>query len=512
MKVLVVSLLRLGDIIMTAPVLSALRRKYSNCEIHILINNQFATVGEILPQVDHIHLFPRGLLQESLTDGHRPLLDAFYQLDRFAAGLRNEEFDMVLNLTHNRLSGYLCSLIEGREAAGLAIGAQGQVSFGSPWFRYMNERADAIGKDCFHYCDLFLFGSGFKSADREFKLRTTENGEREALDILAGTSSPIFIQPLTSDEKKNWGVGQWIDAMSMLRKSGVGHPLYLLGAPFERRQLVEFQLEAQKKGIAVELAICSLAGAYSLLRRGRLLITCDTAIKHLAAATDCPVIELSLGSSDWRRTGIYKNNAFILQPKTQCHPCIHSGPCHQNDQICARDLTPSVLTNVVWHMIDGTIKLIPDPSVEIIKTFMSPESYWQGLPLASGIELEDIKSMLDRATLKMLLSGEHNERLANYGSAAVEFNSVLRANSRTVDPQRWLKLLEAVEMETKSFEIDVEDAERRFKSFLERSRKESTVDLKAMRQLQQKLEDCKGRLHIRRKLLRTIKETAAEAP
>ncbi len=48
MKILVLSLLRLGDIIQQEPLLRALRAKHPEAQIHLLVNRQFAQVEKLM--------------------------------------------------------------------------------------------------------------------------------------------------------------------------------------------------------------------------------------------------------------------------------------------------------------------------------------------------------------------------------------------------------------------------------------------------------------------------------
>ncbi len=65
MKILVMSLHRLGDIVMTTPILQTLKKKYPQAHIHILMHSQFSGVLPLLQNVDKAifsttNLFKRG--------------------------------------------------------------------------------------------------------------------------------------------------------------------------------------------------------------------------------------------------------------------------------------------------------------------------------------------------------------------------------------------------------------------------------------------------------------------
>ena len=131
MKILVVSLLRLGDVILSTPIIKGLSQKYPNAEIHILMNKQFEGVSGLIPYVSQFHYFDRKLIQDGLVQAERPLFEPYHRLESLLTELDKENYSEVINLTHNKMSGWLCSLIKGKEKKGLAINPRGQASL---WF------------------------------------------------------------------------------------------------------------------------------------------------------------------------------------------------------------------------------------------------------------------------------------------------------------------------------------------------------------------------------------------
>ena len=79
MKVLAVNLLRLGDILLFAPVLKGLKQQDKNTELHVLINKQFQFVESLMPWVDKFILLDRNEMQKGLGEVNRNI---FEPLDR----------------------------------------------------------------------------------------------------------------------------------------------------------------------------------------------------------------------------------------------------------------------------------------------------------------------------------------------------------------------------------------------------------------------------------------------
>src|SRR5579872_4124597 len=101
MKILVVSLLRLGDILLATSVLRSLQKKNPEAEIHILINGQFKSVASLIPYVTKVFTFDRDSLQQIVGQSDRNLLEAYFRIEDLVENLQNEKYDRVINLTHN---------------------------------------------------------------------------------------------------------------------------------------------------------------------------------------------------------------------------------------------------------------------------------------------------------------------------------------------------------------------------------------------------------------------------
>jgi len=134
------------------------------------------------------------------------------------------------------------------------------------------------------------------------------------------------------------------------------HPeahIAVIGAPFERERLGPFVDGLRARGVQAHAAILSFEGAFSLLKRSRLLLSVDTSIKHLAGAARTPVVELCLGSGDFHRTGSYQSGSLIIQSREACAPCVHSKPCHRESQFCASRVPPELVAMVVAEAFAG---------------------------------------------------------------------------------------------------------------------------------------------------------------
>ena len=354
MKVLVVSLLRLGDVILTLPVARGLKEEFADTEVHYLVNDDLAAVCDLMTDVDRVHFFPRKKVQNFVRDCSLPAFLPWQHLERFFRRINSENFDRVINLTHTKLSQYVVSQIEAEDYQGAHTSASGVPAFGSPWFRLLDQWSLDNGSTEFHYADVFFHGSGLRGGSRRSLLRETEAARVEVKPLLAGTAPLICVQALTSDEKKNWGVEKFGETVRLLSQALPNYRYLFLCAPSEAHliQPVIDQLK-QESGAKVDLANVSLGGLVSVLKKSRMLITGDTGVKHIAAAVGCQVLELSMGSSSLTRTGALLEGSLILQSNESCTPCRHSESCHRTEHFCSSGFNPADVAQIAFWSATG---------------------------------------------------------------------------------------------------------------------------------------------------------------
>lgn len=334
MKILVISLLRLGDVLLQVPLLRGLKERYPGCEIHLMVNRQFAQVeGAVQDVVDKILFFERELLQNSCAKKECNIFWGYERLRSDVQEIKQTEYDLLYNFTHNRLSAFLAGLIPAKERKGIYAIRGNFFGLSNPWIQFFNRYFGAPEAMGFHYTELLA-----KSLEIPLPYFSLQRR-------LPSVKTKILIQPLTSDSKKNWNLKNF----SMLAKilpDISGCEVVVLGAPFEKQILQGHFEESQLK-------ICPLVDVIDLLKETRLLITGDTSIKHLAALFDVPTLELALGSSRPLQVGAYSNNSVILQSRVECGPCPHSEPCSRSYHLCGQNLRLDAVTTAANLMLQG---------------------------------------------------------------------------------------------------------------------------------------------------------------
>lgn len=394
MKILVLSLLRIGDLLQQKPLLRRLREKHPAAEIHILANASVLSARGLFPEVDLWHSFDRDRLQQAVGTAEVNLFAPLRELEELIEELSREHYDQLLNFTHNRLSAQLASLIPATEKRGLLAEGISFRTFENSWLRHLNDRFGRRDASPFHYVELLAgaFDLGVIPAP-----------------VVKSGGDHILLQPLTSDAKKNWGLSSWRRLADRLKEQFPGMTLRVLGAPFEAEKLRQvFDNE--------ELEIADWAGLQSLFPRTALLVSGDTSVKHLAALNGVRVLEIALGSADPAKTGTYAQGAWVLHSTVDCAPCPHSSPCRRLSHLCGEVLPVADVTSVAAQILGNSEVNLPreNPSYRLLKTAWSREAGWI-LRDSRSESRTQILEVLDKAAWTLSLSPEE---LAPIGSVS----------------------------------------------------------------------------------------------
>lgn len=353
MKILVLSLLRLGDIVQQKPLLRALRAKYPQAEIHMAMNRQFLAVQSLLDEeVQKFHTFDRDLLQKSMGESAYHILTPLEVLNDFIRGINAEKYDLILNWTHNRLSTYLMGTLEASERQGLFLQEGKLCGLDSPWLRYFNDNFAADGISFFHYVE--LLGMAFDLPVHEYAVRSD-----------ASRSDLVLLQCVTSDAKKNWGISRFRLLKEKIEENFSHLRVQVLVAPGEEESYREI-FESR------DLLVADLAEVKSILAGAKLLISGDTSIKHLAAEAGTPVLEISLGGSRPVKTGSYAEIKLQIQGTSPCYPCTHSKLCSQKSHLCAESVEVDHVFRKVREIFEGRIV-----AAEVDESFEFERAVWR---------------------------------------------------------------------------------------------------------------------------------------
>ena len=276
MNILLLQLKRIGDLILTTPSIAALRERFPDAHLSLVVSPASRELLPAIAGIDKVYTV-RGKTN-----------DAF---DWIALSLGR--FDYCLDFTRNDRSAFLTFL----------SGAKKRVTSDHPKLRMKmraksyNEFVDApVGT--LHTVDYHLSllkVLGIEEASRAIRLQLPESIVQKAEQLLtaaqAGDDFVIF-HPGSARAEKFWEANRWAEVIDhCARESGMKCLLTGGRAPMEQAQINA--IKAATRADVIDLSgKTSLLTLAALVRKARLLVTVDSAPMHFAAAWGTPQVVL----------------------------------------------------------------------------------------------------------------------------------------------------------------------------------------------------------------------------
>jgi len=408
--ILVINLMRLGDLIQTTPVLRRLRTEYPASKVTLVVMDLFLETARLLPGVDRLVPFPSVSLAAALDqDGGWPA--AAHRLAEWLAQNFPRPPDLVLNLTPNRVGAILAYATGAAEIRGMAVHPTWELNTRPDWASYALIVSRARQANPFNLVDLFLRESGLTPDGQGLELTVPLSAEKEAEDFLGLLNLPadtalVGLLPGASQPERRWPPERLAQAAIQLMGKRPCH-FFMFGSAGEAPlgEAIAQQLPAAATTLLMGRTSPAVLAAY--LKRLDLLITNDTGPMHLAAAVATPTVALFLASARVQDTGPVGKGHVILEPRLDCHPCL--APCPQLR--CHQAITP---TAVSWwaEALLNREPLAPaagEKSWRTMRIYVSatdPQGYHAYLPVARRpLDRRDFWLWLQRAVWGQVLDG-----------------------------------------------------------------------------------------------------------
>jgi ADP-heptose:LPS heptosyltransferase len=353
MKILVVSLLRIGDLILHQEIIRSIRREHPTGRISCLINDTVVAACDLIPEVDEWIIFDRKDLQKKMNQRQRWIFLPVLCIEKLIHELKSRQFDQVVNLTHSVISGHFCALLKSvkTEVRGLCLDIHGKMIPDlasvqrTQAMSYFNHQWSVEKMPLLHYTEILSLVSGYSL---DHLAPTLERGKK---------SSVISFQILTSDERKHFDLEKWFDLIFFLKQKMPSFEMQILCSLEEANQIEKNidTISQRKLGSpfqALKVTACSLFESIELIQQSAVFISHDTSLLHLAARTTTPIVQLSLGASHIYKTSSISAGTVVLAARRSCFPCAHQGSCHLPKFECHEDIQPEDLLSAIQFQLE----------------------------------------------------------------------------------------------------------------------------------------------------------------
>jgi predicted lipopolysaccharide heptosyltransferase III len=299
-KILLLQLKRIGDLILTTPAVAALRDKFPDAKLTIVVSSECADLLPAISNVDRTLIARRNVRDLALF-----------------SSVAVSRFNCCIDFTQNDRSAFL-ALLSGarRRVVSYRVREQSKMR-GRAYTDFVSVRMrDTHTID---YNLALLEPLGVRTAASRaphLQLPHVAHEKADALRCHGKIARPyIILHPGSARREKLWEPGRWADVINYFgRNNNIDLVLTSGPSPDEQAHIAAIKNKLQQQVIDLS-GRTDLLTLTALIGQARLLVTVDSAPMHLAAATRTPQVAL-FGPTNpfhWRPQ---EGPAFILQGKS----------------------------------------------------------------------------------------------------------------------------------------------------------------------------------------------------
>ena len=314
-RALVVKLRHHGDVLLSAPVLEALKSRAPRCEVDALVYDDTAPMLEGHPALERLHVVGRNWKKEGL-------FSRLASEGRLFAALRARGYDLIVHLSGHPRGAWLARSLGARWRVAPVVPDRGRFwaeSFTHLYPAAPNGRRHRVEADL----DA-LRRIGIQPSEQERSVRFVPGADAAArAAALVPEAGYVHLHPASRWSFKTWTAEK--NAELADRLAADGHRVVVTAAP--RSEEMEFARQivqacaSRPLDLAGKLSIKELG---AVAARAWLFVGVDSMPMHLAAAMGTPVVALfgPSGEHEWRPWGVPHR---VVTSGHACRPCGNDG-------------------------------------------------------------------------------------------------------------------------------------------------------------------------------------------
>ncbi len=314
--ILILQMQRMGDLILSYPLMLWLARKYPDHPIFVAAEEMF--YKPLMPLSPAVTFFP--------WTG--------------AAVLKRHSYELVVNLSIQEKAAQLAGEVEAAEKIGPVQSADGSRFVHGDWQLYRTSLVKNNLYNRYHWAELNALDviPYADIARTRFDVPRTLPPDTNKVGLFLGAS----------EKSKRPGAQFWATLIHELLGRGLRPVLF--GGPAEKKLGQEVMALAK----APALNLCGTLGLEEFSAVGQtlaLFITPDTGPMHLAAWTGLKCLNISMGNVNPWETGPFAPGHFVLRADMDCAKgCWH---CTRDRLHCHDPFVPTRIAALATHMVAG---------------------------------------------------------------------------------------------------------------------------------------------------------------
>lgn len=320
-NILIINLRRIGDVYSTGHLLNSLSTNKEN-SVSLLVYKESEKAATNLKNVSSLHVIDR---KEIITLKSNKLFSDGFSIERLfnqLQSIKKQKWDEIINYSNDLVGAYICSYLKesSDKIIGVHFNENRNVVTNSDWEILFNDVLPSVKYAPMHFVDCYHKMIGVKSnligekiiTDPAHNATVFSNMStiRKGLSTAESASKIIGLQLKTADANKDIPEETLTQLIQLIRQNDEFIPVVLI-APTEeeRKHAATINQKFNNELVVIEADLRAVA---SVLMNLDILVTPDTAIKHIADLTETPVLEISLGYAPFLKQGSYSAGSLIL--------------------------------------------------------------------------------------------------------------------------------------------------------------------------------------------------------
>ncbi|MEW6163745.1 MAG: putative lipopolysaccharide heptosyltransferase III [Pseudomonadota bacterium] len=343
-RALVVKLRHHGDVLLTTPVFSVLKRAAPGCEIDALVYEETAPMLTGHPAIEQVYTIDRKLGRQGVSARIGAEL-------RLYSALRARRYDLLIHLTESWRGAWLTKLLAPRYSVAIFSPLRPPARLWASAFTHLAPIPPLGNRhtvEC-HLDALRRLGIRPLPADKVLQFHPGTVATDRIAALLAPHALPakdwIHMHPTSRWMFKTWTVAGYAELIDRLEERG--QRVVLTAGPEPRE--MEFMADIVSRcgstpiNLAGQLTLKELG---ALIAMARLSVTIDSVPMHLAAAVGTPVVAL-FGPSSENEWGPWQVPHRVLVSGHACRPCRLDGCGGGKFAECLGALSPAQVLEAV---------------------------------------------------------------------------------------------------------------------------------------------------------------------
>jgi len=336
-KILIMRTDRLGDVILSTPVIANLRKFYPDSHIAFLCRPYTKDVLEGNPYLDEIIVYDKNKEHKSI-----------FSSIKFCFSLRKKKFDTVFILNPNNRSNILAFFSGIPHRYGL------NRKMGRFLTRPIRDTKHEGKKHELEYTLDILKEAGISVTEKQtyFPIKKDSEKKIEGLLLANGIKNNNFIvmHPSASCPSKRWMQDNFIK-LARLIKEKANLKVIIISSKEEKKFA---EALAKEEGVIDFRGVLSISDIGALLKHSKVFVSNDSGPVHIAASLNVPVISI-FGRNDpglspvrWKPLG---EKSFYIHKATSCKKCLAHNCV--NNFLCLKSITPEEVFSLIWKILEN---------------------------------------------------------------------------------------------------------------------------------------------------------------